>query len=62
MLEVDEDGVTRDRPTAEVLDPFRGVDLRALEHSIRRPRTFFNAPIIPTAPSTCRSCCSAASS
>jgi phosphate transport system permease protein len=43
MLEIDEDGVARDRPTAEVLDPFRGVDLRELERSIRRPRTFFNA-------------------
>jgi phosphate transport system permease protein len=25
------------------LDPFRGVDLQGLEHSLRRPRTFFNA-------------------
>ena len=39
MIEVDENGQQHDRPTHEVLDPFRGVDLRALEHSLRRPRT-----------------------
>jgi phosphate transport system permease protein len=43
MLERDEDGSVHDRPTHEVLDPFRGVDLGALEHSLRRPRTAFNA-------------------
>jgi phosphate transport system permease protein len=45
MLEVDEDGTMHDRPTSEVLDPFRGVDLRQLEHSLRRPRTFLNAAL-----------------
>lgn len=46
MIEHDDqakNGELRDRPTHEVLDPFRGVDLRALEHSLRRPRTAFNA-------------------
>jgi phosphate transport system permease protein len=43
VIEIDENGQPQDRPTQEVLDPFRGVDLRALEHSLRRPRTAFNA-------------------
>jgi phosphate transport system permease protein len=43
MIEIDENGVPQDRPTQEVLDPFRGVDLSKLEHSLRRPRTAFNA-------------------
>lgn len=43
MIEIDEDGKQHDRPTHEVLDPFRGVDLQAMEHSLRRPRTAFNA-------------------
>ena len=43
MIEVDENGQPHDRPSHEVLDPFRGVDLGALEHSLRRPRTAFNA-------------------
>jgi phosphate transport system permease protein len=43
MIERDEDGSEHDRPTQEVLDPFRGVDLQAMEHSLRRPRTAVNA-------------------
>jgi len=45
MLEVDQDGNVKDTPTQEVLNPFRGVDLNQLEHSLRRPRTFLNAAL-----------------
>lgn len=42
MQEIDEPGV-HERPTGDAPDQFRGVDPPAMDHSLRQPRTFFNA-------------------
>jgi len=40
---VDEGSGAHERPSAQALDPFAGIDLQALEKSLLRPRSLFNA-------------------